>query len=129
MAMRELSEVKRGWDDEEEVWVKHYSSNHQILLVGEGDFSFSRSLATLFGSASNICASSLDSYDNVVRKYKKARSNLETLKRLGAFLLHGVDATTLQYHPDLRYRRFDRIIFNFPHAGFHGKETDSSLIR
>jgi len=67
--------------------------------------------------------------DVVVRKYKKARSNLKTLKRLGALLLHGVDATTLHFHPDLRYRRFDRVIFNFPHAGFHGRESDSSLIR
>ncbi|KAF8050633.1 hypothetical protein N665_1917s0001, partial [Sinapis alba] len=105
------------------------SSNHQILLVGEGDFSFSCCLATRFPSASNICASSLDSYDDVVRKYKKARSNLDTLKRLGASLLHGVDATKLQLHPHLNCRRFDRIIFNFPHAGFHGKETDSKLIR
>nr|AAF79501.1 F20N2.17 [Arabidopsis thaliana] len=129
MAMRELSQLNRDSDGDEEVWVKHYSSNHQILLVGEGDFSFSHSLATLFGSASNICASSLDSYDVVVRKYKKARSNLKTLKRLGALLLHGVDATTLHFHPDLRYRRFDRVIFNFPHAGFHGRESDSSLIR
>ncbi|KAL0696413.1 hypothetical protein Bca4012_063593 [Brassica carinata] len=116
-------------DDDGEVWVTHYSSNHQILLVGEGDFSFSCSLATRFRSASNICASSLDSYGDVVRKYKKARSNLDTLKRLGASLLHGVDATKLQLHPHLNCRRFDRIIFNFPHAGFHGKETDSRLIQ
>ncbi|CAE5960261.1 unnamed protein product [Arabidopsis arenosa] len=152
--MRELSELNR--DDDEHVWLKHYSSKHQILLVGEGDFSFSCSLATCFGSASNIYASSLDSYDykpvnkgcsfmfdflsccmsfmvieadDVVRKYKKARSNLETLKRLGAFLLHGVDATKLLLHPDLHYRRFDRVIFNFPHTGFHGKESDPSQIQ
>ncbi|CAA7015437.1 unnamed protein product [Microthlaspi erraticum] len=67
--------------------------------------------------------------DAVVRKYKKARSNLETLKRLGASLLHGVDATKLQLHPDLHFRRFDRVIFNFPHAGFHGRESDSNLIQ
>ncbi|XP_056842096.1 heavy metal-associated isoprenylated plant protein 41-like isoform X2 [Raphanus sativus] len=129
--VRELSSSKliRDSDDEDEVWVTHYSSNHQILLVGEGDFSFSCSLATRFGSASNICASSLDSYDDVVRKYKKASSNLDTLNRLGASLLHGVDATKLQLHPHLNSRRFDRIIFNFPHAGFHGKETDSKLIQ
>lgn len=66
--------------------------------------------------------------DDVVRKYKNARSNLETLKRLGASLLHGVDATKLHFHPDLHFRRFDRIIFNFPHAGFHRKESDSYLI-
>ncbi|KAL0853232.1 hypothetical protein Bca101_058384 [Brassica carinata] len=126
----ELSRLIRDHGDDEEVWITHYSSNHQILLVGEGDFSFSCSLATRFRSASNICASSLDSYaDDVVRKYKKGRSNLDTLKRLGASLLHGVDATKLQLHPHLNCRRFDRIIFNFPHAGFHGKETDSSLIK
>ncbi|VVB00147.1 unnamed protein product [Arabis nemorensis] len=129
MAMREL--IRDGVDDcdEEEVWVTHYSSNHQILLVGEGDFSFSHSLAISFGSASNICASSLDSYDDVVRKYKNARSNLETLKRLGASLFHGVDATKLHFHPYLHFRRFDRIIFNFPHAGFHSIESDPYLIR
>lgn len=43
-------------------WVTHYSSYHQILLVGEGDFSFSLSLAKSFGSASNMVASSLNSY-------------------------------------------------------------------
>ncbi|RID56583.1 hypothetical protein BRARA_F00018 [Brassica rapa] len=127
---RELSsKLIRDYDDDEEVWLTHYSSNHQILLVGEGDFSFSCSLASRFRSASNICASSLDSYDDVVRKYSKARSNLATLKRLGASLLHGVDATKLHLHPHLNSRRFDRIIFNFPHAGFHGKETDSRLIQ
>ncbi|KAE9598572.1 hypothetical protein Lalb_Chr15g0082421 [Lupinus albus] len=43
-------------------WVTHYCSDHKILLVGEGDFSFSLSLAQSFGSSSNIVASSLDSY-------------------------------------------------------------------
>ncbi|MED6218330.1 Heavy metal-associated isoprenylated plant protein 41 [Stylosanthes scabra] len=39
---------------EEEKRIKHYSSWQQILLVGEGDFSFALSLARAFGSASNI---------------------------------------------------------------------------
>ncbi|XP_042485915.1 heavy metal-associated isoprenylated plant protein 41-like [Macadamia integrifolia] len=52
-------------------WLKHYSSSHQILLVGEGDFSFSLYLALSFGSASNIVATSLDSYDSVISKYEK----------------------------------------------------------
>ncbi|CAN7080256.1 unnamed protein product [Brassica oleracea var. botrytis] len=58
----ELSRLIRDHGDDDEVWITHYSSNHRILLVGEGDFSFSCSLATRFRSASNICASSLDSY-------------------------------------------------------------------
>ena len=37
-------------------WIKHYSSEYKILLVGEGDFSFSASLAVAFVSATNITA-------------------------------------------------------------------------
>ncbi|XP_015896784.3 heavy metal-associated isoprenylated plant protein 41 isoform X1 [Ziziphus jujuba] len=112
----------------EEKWVKHYSSKHQILLVGEGDFSFSHSLANSFGSASNIDATSLDPYDELIKKYKEAKPNLENLKKLGASVLHCVDATKMKSHTDLKMRKFDRIIFNFPHAGFHGREDDAQLI-
>ncbi|XVF70949.1 hypothetical protein PTKIN_Ptkin11bG0203400 [Pterospermum kingtungense] len=115
--------------DEEEKWVTHYSSNHQILLVGEGDFSFSLSLANAFGFASNICASSKDSYDVLIKKYKKAKSNLENLEKLGASFLHEVDATKMRLHTDLAERKFDRIIFSFPHAGFYGKEDNVHLIQ
>lgn len=66
--------------------------------------------------------------DALISKYKQAKSNLENLERLGASLLHGVDATKMKFHPDLRMRRFDRIVFNFPHAGFHGKEDGLQLV-
>ncbi|KAK9268685.1 hypothetical protein L1049_000445 [Liquidambar formosana] len=42
-------------------WIQHYCSSHKMLLVGEGDFSFSASLAVAFGSATNMVATSLDS--------------------------------------------------------------------
>ncbi|KAG4214074.1 hypothetical protein ERO13_A01G098900v2 [Gossypium hirsutum] len=121
--------AENGESDEEEKWVSHYSSNHQILLVGEGDFSFSLSLANAFATASNICASSLDSYDTLMKKYKNAISNLENLEKLGACLLHEVDATKMKHHTDLANRKFDRIIFNFPHAGFYGKEDNPHMIQ
>ncbi|KAG6637865.1 hypothetical protein CIPAW_11G207900 [Carya illinoinensis] len=131
MAADQEAEREVGVDEEEEEerWVMHYSSNHQILLVGEGDFSFSLSLARSFGSASNILASSLDSYDVVIKKYKAAKSNLENLEKLGASLLHGVDATRMKYHTDLKMRKFNRIVFNFPHVGFYGKEDNEELIK
>ena len=44
-----------------ERWIKHYSSAQEILLVGEGDFSFSACLARAFGSARNMVATSLES--------------------------------------------------------------------
>ncbi|XP_057432525.1 heavy metal-associated isoprenylated plant protein 41-like [Lotus japonicus] len=110
-------------------WVTHYSSDHQILLVGDGDFSFSLCLANAFASATNIVATSLNSYDDVTRMYKQAKSNLDQLQKLGACLLHGVDATKMKLHSDLKMRRFDRVIFNFPHAGFHRKEDNSLMIK
>lgn len=57
----ESSDEEEEEEEEEEVWRKHYSSRHRILLVGEGDFSFSLCLANRFGSARNIVATSLDS--------------------------------------------------------------------
>ncbi|XP_057433212.1 uncharacterized protein LOC130726023 [Lotus japonicus] len=126
-------EMEHGEEEEEPEesmkWVKHYSSDHQILLVGDGDFSFSLCLANAFGSAANIVATSLDSYDDVTRKYKQAKSNLDQLQKLGACLLHGVDATKMKLHSDLKMRRFDQIIFNFPHAGFYGKEDNLLMIK
>ena len=47
-------------EEEEDKWVGQYSSSQSILLVGEGDFSFSLALATGFGSGGNIVATSLD---------------------------------------------------------------------
>ncbi|KAJ6376807.1 hypothetical protein OIU76_025874 [Salix suchowensis] len=123
-----VKQVDIGKGKDEEKWVKHYSSKHQILLVGEGDFSFSWCLARSFGSGSKIVASSLDSYDDVIQKYKNAKSNLESLKELGASTLHGVDATKMKHHLPLRMQKFDRIIFNFPHAGFYLKEDNNIMI-
>ena len=39
-----------------------YSSAQSILLVGDGNFSFSLALATAFGSGANLMATSLDTY-------------------------------------------------------------------
>jgi hypothetical protein len=48
-------------DNNAEKWIEHYSSSHKILLVGEGDFSFSACLAKEFGTAANMIATSFDS--------------------------------------------------------------------
>ncbi|XP_039820208.1 uncharacterized protein LOC120682389 isoform X2 [Panicum virgatum] len=110
-------------------WLGHYSSAQDILLVGDGDFSFSLALATAFGSGTNLVATSLDTYEDLKDKYSKAESNLTELKRLGATLMHGVDTKKMKLHPDLKNRKFDRIIFNLPHAGFKGKEDDLHMIK
>ncbi|KAI4388567.1 hypothetical protein MLD38_000884 [Melastoma candidum] len=95
-------------------WIMHYSSKHEILLVGEGDFSFAVSLAEAFGDATNMVATSLDSRSSVVRKYRQGEKNLETLEEYGCTVLHGVDVNSMDRH--LEPKGFDMIVFNFPHA-------------
>nr|CAB3453718.1 unnamed protein product [Digitaria exilis] len=128
----EDDEAAEGSEDgvgEEVKWLGLYSSTQSILLVGEGNFSFSLALATAFGSGGNIVATSLDTSEALRNKYGGAESNITSLKRLGATVLHGIDVKTMKSHTDLRNRRFDRIVYNFPHAGFKGKECEVHMIK
>lgn len=47
---------------------RQYSNKEKLLLVREGDFSFSLSIAKAFGSATNITATSLDTRGNTKPK-------------------------------------------------------------
>lgn len=67
--------------------------------------------------------------EKVLQLYESADQTLSVLHRLGAMVLHGVDATTMEKHHIIRMTRFDRIVYNFPHAGFYGKEDDGKVIR
>ncbi|CAH2048988.1 unnamed protein product [Thlaspi arvense] len=109
--------------------LKHYSSRQSILLVGDGDFSFSASLAMDFGFASNIVATSLNTESFLRKNYRNAMSNIQKLTSRGAKVLHEVDATEMATHPSLRDRKFDRIIFNFPLSGFFHNESAESVLR
>ncbi|XP_010540159.1 PREDICTED: uncharacterized protein At4g26485-like [Tarenaya hassleriana] len=106
-------------EEETEKWLQHYSSKQKILLVGEGDFSFSVSLARAFGSAANITATSLDSFEELESNYgTEAKANIEELKALGCTIMHGIDVHFMSHDVNLRPKLHDRIIYNFPHAGF-----------
>ncbi|XP_020221266.1 uncharacterized protein At4g26485 isoform X1 [Cajanus cajan] len=121
------------FEDEEsaktEKWKEHYSSRQRILFVGEGDFSFSLSLAKAFGSAHNLVATSLDSYDNIGKKYSNGLNNVMELEERGCLVLHGVDAKEMSQHFFLKTQRFDRIVYNFPHVGFLYPENSHCQIQ
>ncbi|KAI3949533.1 hypothetical protein MKW92_023453 [Papaver armeniacum] len=102
-------------------WIKHYSSCHEILLVGEGDFSFSTCLAKTFGSAQNMVATSLDSELLVLVYYSSGRRNLDELKRRGCNVMHNIDARTMAQASTLSQHKFDRIVFNFPYENVISK--------
>ncbi|KAH7533541.1 hypothetical protein FEM48_Zijuj04G0141900 [Ziziphus jujuba var. spinosa] len=115
----------------EEKWIKHYSSWQKMLLVGEGNFSFSSCLARAFGSATNMVATSFDDKVTLLRRYGiNCASYLEDLEERGCLVLHEVDVHDMNQHPTLKSMKFDVIIFNFPHAGHVSwlKERDELLI-
>jgi 25S rRNA (uracil2634-N3)-methyltransferase len=51
------------------------------------------------------------------------------LNNMGTKVLHNINAKNMTGHHDLRIRKFDRIIFNFPHAGFKGREEEMRVIK
>ncbi|WOK93062.1 heavy metal-associated isoprenylated plant protein 41-like isoform X2 [Canna indica] len=67
-----------GEEEDEAVgvkWLNHYSSLHRYCWL-----------------------------DALLQKYHKARLNLESLSKLGATTLHGVNAKTMKLHTDLKMR-------------------------
>ncbi|PIN19306.1 hypothetical protein CDL12_08014 [Handroanthus impetiginosus] len=110
-------------------WIKHYGSHHHILLVGEGDFSFSACLAVAFDWAANIIATSLDSKEFLKENYKNAMSNIQKLRSRGSQVMHGIDATKIADHPLLGHLKFDRIVYNFPFAGFFKELSRKNELR
>ncbi|XP_051895847.1 ferredoxin-fold anticodon-binding domain-containing protein 1 [Pristis pectinata] len=87
-----------------------------ILLVGEGNFSFSASLCDRVSRDTLIVATCYES-EETITKHERAVNNVNYLLERGAEVCFLVDCTNLQGCPSLRSRLFDRIIFNFPHCG------------
>eukprot|EP00755_Sulcionema_specki_P006289 Sspe_Gene.35046::Locus_17002_Transcript_1_5_Confidence_0.286_Length_1827::g.35046::m.35046/K19307/BMT5; 25S rRNA (uracil2634-N3)-methyltransferase len=112
-----------------------YNSSQTILVFGDGDFSWTRSLVgRLGGSAPNLVATTYDSFDVVSRKFGSAFDNIRWLSTSGqVHVCLGVDATHPQLGDELKRilppqfaKGFDRVIFNFPHTDVDnlGKNCD-----
>ena len=100
-----------------------FQSTDNILLIGEGDFSFSVALLQRpplpleHLPPANITATSYDSEDECYIKYSEAQQYVRVLREHGVQVLFGVDATKLEKISALKGKTFDRIVWNFPHAG------------
>ncbi|XP_039170403.1 disease resistance protein RPM1 [Eucalyptus grandis] len=74
-------------------------------------------------NTSSITGFPLDTAYMIKMNYSRsAVDNLEKIEGFGGTVLHEVNAHTMNKHPILRRISFDRIVYNFPHAGFYGPE-------
>lgn len=106
-----------------------YGIDQRILVLGDGDFSFSRGLLShLGGDGSNVTCTSYDSATEVVSKYPGAKDILRAVAKTGARVRHGVDARKLESHFGFE-DVFDRIVFNFPHSGQQRVHINRALLR
>ena len=53
-----------------------------------------------------------------MKNYESGLSNLVELEIRKCIVLHGIDVTKMASHTLLAGIKFDRIVFNFPYAGF-----------
>lgn len=100
-----------------------FRAEDRILLIGEGNFSFALALLQHPPAPldhlppANITATALDSEKVCHAKYPDAEQNVRALREKGCQVLFGVDATRLEKTSALKGKVFDRIVWNFPHAG------------
>jgi 25S rRNA (uracil2634-N3)-methyltransferase len=95
----------------------------RILLVGEGDFSFAKSIVEEHGCC-DVTATCYDGQAELYEKYKpQAEEHINYLEEEGQTVLYNVDATKIGDNKALsKAGLFNHILFNFPHVG--GKSTD-----
>lgn len=99
------------------------------LFVGEGNLSFSLTLARLAPkTAPNFIATT---FEPITRISLAAQQNAVKLMRVGAKVVHGIDATQLDRY--FRTTKFSAIVFNFPNVAsrvpIYGHNPNHNLVR
>lgn len=92
-----------------------YTSEDNILILGEMDFSLAVDIAHKIGGR-NITATAYYAYNNTIIDQQtldnETKTNISDLKRMQTRVLFNVDATQVQLQLDLH--SFDKILFAFP---------------
>ena len=88
--------------------------DERLLVVGDGDLSYSASIAEVLDSNTRLIATVLETQDVHRAVYQDSSENTQKIRSHSSHdVLFGIDATQLkQFFP---VTSFDRIEFNFPH--------------
>ncbi|CDO94572.1 unnamed protein product [Kluyveromyces dobzhanskii CBS 2104] len=122
-----------------------FTSDSTLLLVGEGDFSFAKSIIEQQCILpENLIISSYDSGITELKlKYPNSfEENYDFLKENGVVMLFGIDATNMiksmklsKKSPWLKLvgnswamKKLEFILFNFPHTGRGVKDQDRNIL-
>lgn len=114
-------------NDSESDWFSIYLSGCKLLTVGDGDFSFSKSLLNI--PKVQLVATSHESLSSITETYPTSRENISQLKSKGVQVFHEVDATNLTaFVSSVNDQLVDVIIWNFPcirhEAGADGQVSE-----
>ncbi|CAH0477038.1 unnamed protein product [Peronospora belbahrii] len=89
------SNTKRQRQKPQKIFNQVYAPEDTVLVLGDGDFSFSRSLVKHRGTGRGVFATSFDSEKEVGNKYSNAPECMAAVKSAQGLVLHDVDATKL----------------------------------
>ncbi len=106
-----------------------FHAEDRILLIGEGDFSFAKSIVEHHGCY-QVTATCYDSQQSLYEKYEpQAELHTNYLEEAGQTVLYGINATALDRTKPLVAvgPQWDVVIFNFPHVGGKSKDVNRQV--
>ncbi|KAJ7651562.1 hypothetical protein DFH06DRAFT_996076 [Mycena polygramma] len=111
-----------------------FRATDKILLIGEGNFSFAQALIRDAPAelehlpAKNITATAYDTEEECYEKYPEAVEIVTALRAAGVEILFSIDATQLSKVAAFKGKKWDRIVWNFPHAGKGITDQDRNIL-